>query len=232
MSRWPEASTMPCWSASSANCSISGSIPISRNWRIISRTRKSWRAALDEHRAIRDAIAARDPRPPARPCASIWRVRRNALPKISGPEAASLPRCADRERLKIVADNSNGSAKRPDRLSKKTRCNNGGRFMLKKLTTILAMSAAAFVAATSAGLAQTKLKWAHVYETSEPFHTGSVWAAQEIEKRTNGRYADRRLSGLAARQGSRHQPGPDAGHASTSSSPARASRPRATRRSA
>src|SRR5207249_2879225 len=34
-----------------------------------------------------------------------------------------------------------------------------------------------------------KLKWAHVYETSEPFHTASVWAAQEIGKRTNGRYA-------------------------------------------
>src|SRR6476619_6559950 len=61
--------------------------------------------------------------------------------------------------------------------------------MLKKLTTILAMSAAAFVATTGAGLAQTKLKWAHVYETSEPFHTASVWAAQEIGKRTNGRYA-------------------------------------------
>ena len=36
--------------------------------------------------------------------------------------------------------------------------------------------------------AQTKLKWGHVYETSEPFHTQSVWAAQEIAKRTNGRY--------------------------------------------
>ena len=36
--------------------------------------------------------------------------------------------------------------------------------------------------------AQTKLKWAHVYETSEPYHKWSVWAAQEIEKRTNGRY--------------------------------------------
>jgi len=35
---------------------------------------------------------------------------------------------------------------------------------------------------------QTKLKWAHVYENSEPFHKWSVWAAQEIEKRTNGRY--------------------------------------------
>ncbi|WP_256473244.1 sialic acid TRAP transporter substrate-binding protein SiaP [Phyllobacterium sp. 21LDTY02-6] len=36
--------------------------------------------------------------------------------------------------------------------------------------------------------AQTTLKWAHVYETSEPFHTESVWAAEEIAKRTNGRY--------------------------------------------
>src|ERR671918_3019748 len=39
-----------------------------------------------------------------------------------------------------------------------------------------------------AAQAQTKLKWAHVYETSEPFHTESVWAAQEIAKRTNNRY--------------------------------------------
>ncbi|HEV7253390.1 MAG TPA: sialic acid TRAP transporter substrate-binding protein SiaP [Mesorhizobium sp.] len=36
--------------------------------------------------------------------------------------------------------------------------------------------------------AQQALKWAHVYETSEPFHTESVWAAEEIAKRTNGRY--------------------------------------------
>ena len=36
--------------------------------------------------------------------------------------------------------------------------------------------------------AQTKLKWAHVYETGEPYHTQALWAAEEIEKRTNGRY--------------------------------------------
>src|SRR5262245_9823136 len=48
---------------------------------------------------------------------------------------------------------------------------------------------AALAFAVSAGaMAQTKLKWAHVYETSEPFHTESAWAAQESEKRTNGRY--------------------------------------------
>ncbi len=45
-------------------------------------------------------------------------------------------------------------------------------------------------AAGSFGIAQaqTKLKWAHVYETSEPFHKNAVWAAEEFKKRTNGRY--------------------------------------------
>jgi tripartite ATP-independent transporter DctP family solute receptor len=61
--------------------------------------------------------------------------------------------------------------------------------VLKKLTIAFAASAAALLAATTSGMAQTKLKWAHVYETSEPFHTASVWAAGEIGKRTNGRYA-------------------------------------------
>jgi tripartite ATP-independent transporter DctP family solute receptor len=43
--------------------------------------------------------------------------------------------------------------------------------------------------AVSTGVAaQTKLKWAHVYETSEPYHTAAVWAAGEIAKRTNNRY--------------------------------------------
>ncbi|MGZ9032520.1 MAG: ABC transporter substrate-binding protein, partial [Burkholderiaceae bacterium] len=35
--------------------------------------------------------------------------------------------------------------------------------------------------------AQTKLKFAHVYETSEPYHTQALWAAGEIAKRTNNR---------------------------------------------
>jgi tripartite ATP-independent transporter DctP family solute receptor len=60
--------------------------------------------------------------------------------------------------------------------------------VFKKMTIVVAVSAAALIAATNVSLAQTKLKWAHVYETSEPFHTASVWAAQEINKRTNGRY--------------------------------------------
>ena len=51
----------------------------------------------------------------------------------------------------------------------------------------LALVAALFVMAGPAG-AQTKLKWAHVYEVSEPYHTQALWAAEEIKKRTNGRY--------------------------------------------
>lgn len=51
-------------------------------------------------------------------------------------------------------------------------------------------SAVAVIAlALSTGVAaQTKLKFAHVYETSEPYHTAAVWAAGEIKKRTGGRY--------------------------------------------
>ncbi|MCC7271442.1 MAG: sialic acid TRAP transporter substrate-binding protein SiaP [Alphaproteobacteria bacterium] len=36
--------------------------------------------------------------------------------------------------------------------------------------------------------AQTKLKWAHVYEVGEPYHTQALWAAEEIRKRTAGKY--------------------------------------------
>ncbi len=55
------------------------------------------------------------------------------------------------------------------------------------LATLFGAAAALAISAVVAQ-AQTTLKWAHVYETSEPFHTQSVWAAEEIAKRTNGRY--------------------------------------------
>jgi tripartite ATP-independent transporter DctP family solute receptor len=50
------------------------------------------------------------------------------------------------------------------------------------------MALAAGLFAAGGVMAQTKLKWAHVYETSEPYHTESVWAAEEIKKRTNGKF--------------------------------------------
>ena len=63
---------------------------------------------------------------------------------------------------------------------------------MQKRTTlkVLAASALLATAATPFGVAhaQTKLKWAHVYETSEPYHKWSVWAGEEFKKRTNGKF--------------------------------------------
>ena len=45
--------------------------------------------------------------------------------------------------------------------------------------------------AAAPAIAQAKptvLKWAHVYEVSEPYHTEALWAAEEIKKRTDGKY--------------------------------------------
>ena len=53
----------------------------------------------------------------------------------------------------------------------------------------LMVAAVAMAVGSAAAMAQTKLKWAHVYETSEPYHTAAVWAAGEIAKRTSNRYA-------------------------------------------
>lgn len=60
------------------------------------------------------------------------------------------------------------------------------RLMLKNL--VLCALLAGATGNFSLIQAQTKLKWAHAYETSEPFHKWSVWAGDEIKKRTNGRY--------------------------------------------
>jgi tripartite ATP-independent transporter DctP family solute receptor len=57
-----------------------------------------------------------------------------------------------------------------------------------KRTLLKTLLAAAVLALAGTASAQTKLKWAHVYETSEPYHTESVWAAEEIKKRTNGKF--------------------------------------------
>jgi len=59
-----------------------------------------------------------------------------------------------------------------------------------KRTILKQIAAVALLAlASGAGLAQTTtLKWAHVYETSEPYHKQALWAAEEIRKRSNGKY--------------------------------------------
>ncbi len=60
--------------------------------------------------------------------------------------------------------------------------------MKKTNLTLAALAAAGLGLLAAPAQAQIKLKWAHVYETSEPFHTESVWAADEFKKRTNGKY--------------------------------------------
>ena len=59
---------------------------------------------------------------------------------------------------------------------------------MKHLFATISIAAAALALPAAPALAQTKLKWAHVYEVSEPYHTESVWAAEEIKKRTNGKF--------------------------------------------
>src|SRR3979409_128858 len=56
----------------------------------------------------------------------------------------------------------------------------------RRLTVSAAFLAAAVIAAPAS--AQTKLKWAHVYEIAEPYHTEALAAAEEIKQRTNRRY--------------------------------------------
>ena len=58
--------------------------------------------------------------------------------------------------------------------------------MSKRLTFKAAAAIGLLALGTLSGVtaqAQQKLKWAHVYETSEPFHKWSVWAGDEIKKR-------------------------------------------------
>ena len=57
------------------------------------------------------------------------------------------------------------------------------------MVTLSRVAIAAIAVALSFGAAgQTKLKWAHVYEATEPYHAQALWAADEIRKRTGGRY--------------------------------------------
>lgn len=54
-------------------------------------------------------------------------------------------------------------------------------------TGLLAVAAMLAGLAADPAAAQVKLRWAHVYETGEPYHTEALWAAEEIKKRTGGK---------------------------------------------
>ncbi len=53
---------------------------------------------------------------------------------------------------------------------------------------LMALVAAGLALAAAPAQAQTKLKFAHVYEVNEPYHIEAVWAAGEIAKRTNNKW--------------------------------------------
>lgn len=61
--------------------------------------------------------------------------------------------------------------------------------LTRRLAVTAGLALASGFLIAGAASAQTTLKWAHVYETSEPYHTWAVWAADEFKKRTDGRYA-------------------------------------------
>ena len=53
----------------------------------------------------------------------------------------------------------------------------------------LGLAALASPAVTGAANAQAqRLRWAHVYEVNEPYHTEAVWAAQQFRERSNGKF--------------------------------------------
>ena len=86
-----------------------------------------------------------------------------------------------------------------------------------KLTPFKALLAAAAVAlpmllAGAGAQAQTKLKFAHVYEVSEPYHTAALWAAEEIKKRTGGRYEIEVFPASQLGKETDINQAPDAGH--------------------
>ncbi len=59
--------------------------------------------------------------------------------------------------------------------------------MLRRTLMGTALAAPALIG--RAAQAQTRLRWAHVYETNEPYHTQALWAAQQIQQRTANRWA-------------------------------------------
>lgn len=56
----------------------------------------------------------------------------------------------------------------------------------RRIALLAGATAALACAAGIPAQAAMQLKWAHVYETSEPYHEQALWAAEEIKNRTNG----------------------------------------------
>ena len=106
-------------------------------------------------------------------------LSRPTLPRrgVPGPPAGEAPAC----RFPLTADGLAGNTQLEQE-------NDREDHTLRKTLTLGAVATFAMTVLAGAAFAQTKLTWAHVYEVTEPFHTESVWAAEQIKERTNGRY--------------------------------------------
>lgn len=62
------------------------------------------------------------------------------------------------------------------------------RQLLIFLVLILAVTGFSFASGEAEGNETIELSWAHVYEPNLPYHQEAVWAAEEIGRRTDGRY--------------------------------------------
>ena len=60
--------------------------------------------------------------------------------------------------------------------------------MLKRVVSAAAAVLVGAVVAPAPASAQEELRFAHVYEVTEPYHTWALWAAEQIAERTDGRY--------------------------------------------
>ena len=61
------------------------------------------------------------------------------------------------------------------------------QFKLPRLITAILVAGGVSLAGATQAQAET-LKFAHVYETSTPYQKWALWAAEQIEERTDGRY--------------------------------------------
>jgi tripartite ATP-independent transporter DctP family solute receptor len=61
------------------------------------------------------------------------------------------------------------------------------KLMLLAVVLAIAVAGIAFAGAAAETTTQ-ELSWAHVYEPALPYHQEAVWAAEEIARRTDGRY--------------------------------------------
>ena len=60
--------------------------------------------------------------------------------------------------------------------------------MKRRLTLLLICAVAITLVNAGLVMAATKIKFAHVYETSEPYHKRMVEAAEILKQKTDGRY--------------------------------------------